>query len=655
MKKELFRNFDKSFFLFILMLFSFFLKNDAKVIPLNEPQTTYIMGTRNLIFVPEWNRTWIFYTNNKGFCTKSFDGQNWTDETVVISTTDAGGNVNLVYGSVYYRSVSSEVFVIANTGAVDLTASPWNAVYVRKGNLNSNGSISWSSIQPFVLTGAIGAGTSGDCMAGGSVGIVRTYNDNAPIFIVCDAKRSGTSVQTSVLYRYNIDSSLSGGTNGTVDANNSVNENILAPQYVSVVPINDGGTARVLIAMRDRSDYNGALRVVRYDAAGGGYNNENAGENSGSTSISDSFTHSIAEVPNSSIVHVVYIDSNGYLVYTRRTGAGSWITAITVDNSGASASAPYGQPTITYSPKNTSDPSSFDKIYIVYVSTFGTLNYAVAPATATAAANFTIYRNVWLPNSGTISAPKTPSLIPQPYPIPLMWSDGDGVYFDRIPTSNNPNPTFTSATPSTVGIGAGVEDTLMDSTYDIVINGNNFLNNPPPSVYFERNGFDIDGISVTSVTYVSANQIQVHFKVDQSVSAGPVDLRISNFDAREVFVVGAVTITVPTSELTYPVGIKYSTGISNISGTADFYPKVGQNLINSQVKIIRNDNGYQWSGSSWVDPTSNGQQWLTATGSSPWSYSFPNDEISQPNGIELRIVSRGRTSDRGFGKDSIPS
>ena len=82
-----------------------------------------------------------------------------------------------------------------------------------------------------------------------------------------------------------------------------------------------------------------------------------------------------------------------------------------------------------------------------------------------------------------------------------------------------------------------------------------------------------------------------------------MDLRVSNFDAQEAFKAGIASVTVPTSELTYPVEpIKFSSGIASISGTSTYPPVVSQVLLDAKIKIARASDNFEWDGSAYVDP-----------------------------------------------------
>ncbi|MBI4656406.1 MAG: hypothetical protein HY746_06650, partial [Elusimicrobia bacterium] len=291
-------------------------------------------------------------------------------------------------------------------------------------------------------------------------------------------------------------------------------------------------------------------------------------------------------------------------------------------------------------------------LFIVYKSTSGGIWMKKASTGTTVASDWA--GPIELQPAGT--RPNVAFSVVPPQPLAYVFEDSGYVKFGRIVTSTFPDPTITSVSPVTVGIGAGIVDSGVDASYDIVINGSNFLNGPPaPGVQFERNGITVDGITITSVTFVSSSQIQAHFTVSQAVSAGSMDLRLSNYDAREVFKIGIVTVTVPTSELTYPVEpILYSSGIASISGTSSFSPVVNQSTITPQIRIIRNSDSYQWDSTGYVNPVTAGQQWLQATNGIPvWNHTgWPNNDTAQTGGQGFTLESRGRTNDRGFGNPS---
>src|SRR5258708_6536783 len=335
-------------------------------------------------------------------------------------------------GSVFYVSATSHVYVIANDPGGDLTASPWNKVFLKGGQLNADGSISFGNLATRQLSGSVGAGT-GDCFAGAGVDMALAGDEaTGTLAWMCDALRSG-SVRTSAIGQSNVNAStttLSGGTLLTPDSASSISEATTAKQFISLTPVNDAGTYKFLEAQKDRADVPGALRIRRYTQGG---TNEALEINiaPGTAGVNDLYSQSMASTGTTSIVHMPYIDSTGALVYNRRTGAGTWNGVITVDNTGSAFATPYGNPSIVF----VQDPATIDKVFILYRSTYGSVNYAVGPATAAVTADFVITRD-WNAASGGISNPMVPSSVIVPTPIPVQWTQGGAVQFDRLINSN---------------------------------------------------------------------------------------------------------------------------------------------------------------------------------------------------------------------------
>ncbi len=624
--------------------------------PISGADSTDWPASRKVFYSEGYKRTWVFYENAKGFASRSFNGATWSAEEVAISTIEAGGSVNLMYGSVYYVATDSVVYAVANDPSADTDPTnppPANNIFLKKGTLNADGSITWGGLQTRPITGNVDGRTPSDCYAGGNVSIALIGNmTTGAVAWVCDAKRRG-GTQTSVLGQPDVGLNLVGGTVISVDQNDRTSEGA-GPykQFGTIVPVNDGGTWKVIEAQVDRSDRPGSLRIHRYN--GTTYEAREWSTAPGTGGNDPYYAPSMASEPNASVVHLAFIDNTGSLVYMRRTAAGTWgVGPLAIDNLGAAFATPYGQPSVVYAAKDAADAASYNKVYIIYLSTYGSVNYAVGPATATAAGEFSITRD-WQQSAGGATSPQAPSYIQLPYPVPVAWTAGGVVEFDRLPTSNNAPPGVTSASPATVGIGAGLVDYATDPTYDITFTGTGFLNNPAPGVMFSRNGSAVAGVAITSVTYNSATQIQAHFTVDQSVAGGPMDAFISNWDGRDGFKAGVATVTVPSSDLTYPVEpILYSSGIAQITGVSGLSPAAGQSNIAPEMRITRSD-GYQWNSVNYVDPAISGQQWLQVTsGITTWSNGgWPNDAAAQADGATYTLESRGKTSDRGFGNPS---
>src|SRR5882724_2197398 len=132
-------------------------------------QAVELPGNHKILYSPGYNITWVFFENQSGFGYEAYNGVNWINGGVAISTTEAntGTPVNLMYGAIYYVAATSNVYVIANDPSAP---SGGENTFLKGGHLNADGTISFGPLTTRTLNGTIGGGTGG-CYGGYNVDI----------------------------------------------------------------------------------------------------------------------------------------------------------------------------------------------------------------------------------------------------------------------------------------------------------------------------------------------------------------------------------------------------------------------------------------------------------------------------------------------------
>ncbi|MBN1823053.1 MAG: IPT/TIG domain-containing protein, partial [Endomicrobiales bacterium] len=218
----------------------------------------------------------------------------------------------------------------------------------------------------------------------------------------------------------------------------------------------------------------------------------------------------------------------------------------------------------------------------------------------------------------------------------------------------NPDARSSNASTDTFKIYAPVISTLspyyggQTSTVTITVGGSNFQvwGSTKPTMNFGS------GIAFSSCTYISSSELQATIVIAPSAAGGWRDVSLYNCDGQGSNVLtSSYVVTAPTAAVTFPAEpVDYIGSLSSIEGQAGKNPTSPAGLIESQVLISRTADGFQWSSgfNDFVDPAIYGQQWETASSSSPWSYGgWPTDK--QADGVEYSIVARARSDDGGQG------
>ncbi|MDE1977433.1 MAG: hypothetical protein KGI84_09290, partial [Elusimicrobia bacterium] len=435
-------------------------------------------GSRKVFYDEGHALVWTFFETAGGLSYQAYNPNTaqWLSEGVAISTNYAAANpsytpwsdANTMYGSVYYDQASSTVYAVASDPNAQWTGAPANSenyIYLNSGGLNADGTISWSGATFKKPVGRVAGNNNSGCLAGGNVDVV--LDDLGTVDALCDAKVGNNNWYTSTLgyFGMNANGTFSGGTTAAPDSNaGSCNETNSSParlQYGVLAAVNDGGngTSNLVIEQSDRADNTGNFRATTYTSAAAYKNRDIACTNSGGT-IAPQPGQSVTWDPTYSYVHAAYVDGSGALVYRERTGYGTWSGATTIDACGGSVSAPCGAPSVTY--VNGAAP----ELFVVYESSYDSLNYASCPLTTQTncqtGTNWTITHD-WQNPLGGDTYPSAPRSVDAPYPIPVIWDGAGGVTFDRIIDSTLPGPAVASisSSPATAPYSTNAYDLIV--------------------------------------------------------------------------------------------------------------------------------------------------------------------------------------------------
>jgi len=620
------------------------------------PGETSVGTQRKVVFVPTWGY-WVFYNDDAGepawTYSPSGSGGSWTAPAKVL---DGSGALDYAgQPSVWYNAVSSYVFVGVGPASNGELSNADKKIHLRKGQLDEYGGITWLSYRdPDFDEGTRTANDDEDMVneANAAAGLTLAQNNNGYVWAATLGGEGSVGGFDDYISLIGVSNSLNGVdiADGHREVGGSMEDDALI-SWSLVLP--HGGAADQVWAFTG----SGSSKDIYLSRINEAYTQVSIGNffsNAMSATVDDS--RNVSGVTDSAgRLHAVASWSvDGTVRYNTCTSGNVIGAAVSI---AAGYTAKQVSVSIIYYPA-----TSQARLYVVLENGAGELYYVESALFTPGNAAASWGAPTLLRSDGT--KPVVAYSVVSPYPLAIVYTNSLGnVIFTRVPTSTNGDPTVTSINPKTVGIGAGIEDAIVDTSYDITLTGTNLFNNPTPSLSFERNGEPLDGVTVTSMTPIGVTSVtvSVHFTVDQSVSAGPMDMRVINYDAREVLKVGIATVTVPSSELTYPVEpISYSSGIASITGTASFAPAAGQASIAPQVRVTLLSGaqaGFQWNGAdAYIDPGVYGQQWIQVTGGvASWTHTgWYNDAVAQASGQTFQIESRGRTNDRGFGSPSNP-
>ncbi|MEK7384626.1 MAG: hypothetical protein AAB262_15265, partial [Elusimicrobiota bacterium] len=349
-------------------------------------------------------------------------------------------------------------------------------------------------------------------------------------------------------------------------ANAAVDGTLSVPAPPAAAPVYEGGTSSItLVAINDNwvtnaiaPETDAAILSLGYRSYMVDSNMDNTVDNN--TVVALNLTPSVyksaavvdiegygASVINdpvgySSHSFVVLIDNSGGLAYRRRIGNGGSFGTVDVSfvlDASGTAALPLMEPTISIVSRPTGLVSD---LYIAYISAdLQQLNYFICPSTVTAAAQCSAKSTFRL--GAGFNNPKLGFWTAQNQPLPIVWSNVNDVYFDKIITSTFPVP----------GAVAGVSYSTVPAfayrttpRYELQFAGSNFEalpnGNTPYALILEGISGSSEtqtSVKVTSATWVDKNTMRASIELSTFVQAGlasglaPYDIRLVMPDGQE--------------------------------------------------------------------------------------------------------------------------
>src|SRR3569832_21734 len=190
---------------------------------------------------------WVFYnTGNEFDYAYSPDGVTWTPG---VSVFDTVGNNTINTGSIWYlEDGSSTVYVAAGSGKTDTSVSGTDPIWMNKGTLQSNGTISWVGAENSdFYTGQIAA-AAGDFDTKQQAAITVSTSATGPtvVFVGTEGKRNNRTQYAPGLLAETAAFTKNGQTTpGNSSGNNLANEGYV---QLGLVPIeSSGANAQALV------------------------------------------------------------------------------------------------------------------------------------------------------------------------------------------------------------------------------------------------------------------------------------------------------------------------------------------------------------------------------------------------------------------------
>jgi hypothetical protein len=516
------------------------------------------------------------------------------------------------------------------------------SVFIRRGTLNSGGTITWSDEARVNMHV-----TSNNYQLQVNAPLSITLAADNDVYIAGECKRNGVNTYGVCMNQCNVSLSSCGFTGGLTTTSGDADR-----WFPTLTPVDN---FRAVIGGKDSDNtiFRGMLATDALPPTISA-NNSNVTFNAIRTADDARMTNISAETVRADFF---WVDNNGALMYNRKftTSVSSWMAAsLTIDNSGTSAANYLKAPSVGLAP----DYSANGKLVVVYGSTDATstggIHYATCWSTGPVSANDCPKTTYW---SRTGVDPVAAAYATPPEPLPVVYTDGGDVTFDLIAVSTFATPRLTTMSVVSAGQQAGLTG---PPYYQIRISGINFrtLNGKRPSVSFidEITSATVSNISVSSVTFIGYQDVIANLSIAANTTGKRYSLRLTNPDGRVSNTLSSsFTVTAATITMLNPPSITYSSGIANIAGTSSKMPTyTPASLSTSQVKItITNDpgtpanNGLVWDGAAfgaggWLNADSNA--------TTPWSYTgWTNNATAQKDGVTYRVESRATSSDEGLG------
>ncbi|UPT74458.1 MAG: hypothetical protein M0D55_01585 [Elusimicrobiota bacterium] len=728
--------------------------------------TAYV-GQRNVLFIPG-RGYWAFFksTNSDRVVWRwSLDGQdwsakddsgNWTTQADAIPFLQTAPNAAWSFASIWYAPDLNRIYVSAadalgvqgggggstTNGRTGDTSG--DLMFIRWGTPQADGSIVWNSTirqqRMTVRANACqnvsnGGNQTWDPLARHSALIVYSSGTTASsrfVAVAADTNRNNGGVYDGggsiVTTNLTIDVTGYHDTGGvapinvytycheTTGANSDSTLDIVAAP--TLTPSRDGANGRVILISRNDNltvggDSNADAAVVTLGhtsrdvtAVATDANMNGTVYQLTATDENEGWGASSINEEGTSITHFTYINQNGDLAYRRRTSQGVVTGAFDLDTRGTSGAGglPLYEPAISLTKKNQTWVNN--DLYIAYVSTGRTeLHYMACRSTATALASGCDTTRVF--RTGVeLNNPKLGFWGERNEPMPIMWSDVDKVYFDKIITS-----TFAIPSVTVVSTAAAYNAFLTQPNYDVIITGANFefvtgVSTPTPRfqilassetqadvtvtsvtyigktsmrasivpststvrIQFQResDGFVEPEISVASMVYAGNTVVSAYVRASTQAQAGRYTIILTNPSSGTAVSPPAVDlgatfyITVPTATITSP-GPGNNLGFAVVTGTVGFNNE-GQTVISTAaVRVTHVATGKVWNGSvmttsGFADEEAKWRPASLSPAATAYNFTFDTSNVGNiPDDGPYEIAARAQTRDGGIGDPYNPA
>jgi hypothetical protein len=492
------------------------------------------------------NGFWVFASFNGDFAwSYSADGTAWTSPTAVFTSSPTAGDK----GTIWWKNISGTDYVYA---AVADGQSNDESVFIRRGTLNSGGTITWSDEARVNMHV-----TSNNYQLQVNAPLSITLAADNDVYIAGECKRNGVNTYGVCMNQCNVSLSSCGFTGGLTTTSGDADR-----WFPTLTPVDN---FRAVIGGKDSDNtiFRGMLATDALPPTISA-NNSNVTFNAIRTADDARMTNISAETVRADFF---WVDNNGALMYNRKftTSVSSWMAAsLTIDNSGTSAANYLKAPSVGLAP----DYSANGKLVVVYGSTDATstggIHYATCWSTGPVSANDCPKTTYW---SRTGVDPVAAAYATPPEPLPVVYTDGGDVTFDLIAVSTFATPRLTTMSVVSAGQQAGLTG---PPYYQIRISGINFrtLNGKRPSVSFidEITSATISNIAVSSVTFIGYQDVIANLSIAANTTGKRYSLRLTNPDGRVSNTLSSsFTVTAATITMLNPPSITYSSGIANIA------------------------------------------------------------------------------------------
>jgi len=497
-------------------------------------------------------------------------GINWTGPEKVFDGTSASDYTS--YISIWQdNSDPSIVYIIVGPSIEDS-----GSVHMRKGTLNSNGTISWSQYAAVggstYLNRNPSANNRENLLGGFPASITQSSDDRLWIAAFGgEGSNGGNDDYVTIYAKANSANSilLSAWPTGHRKVGNDQDSGYSSDDdYINgvwAVP-HGGGGGRVWIAGPDDDRANRWMIVPENDNTP----NIEVPEDSPNLFIDNTGTtrtmlrNESAVVDSSGNLHLLHVDELSRIRYVRRDSSDGNRTSFVLDSVQEDSPSNARDATIGLGKAANGLP---DRLYVVYKSTSGALYLMEGSISTTQASDWTTPVKIM-----EADYPVFTYSVERPNPLPLLFTEAGNVCFYKVITSTFSGPSITSISPpsslfnskvSTITVtGSGFRDFGIGIAAKFVLASDT---NTVPSP---------TEIKITDTNYISPNQLEITYEIGQiPTGQGQYKIVVENPDGQSS----------PASTDTFTIPAPVITTISPVSGGQTAQRTITINGSNFQI------------------------------------------------------------------------